>query len=422
MKGNRLFIREADACRLADRFGTPLYVMNADKVIENYRRISDAYRKFYPNVTVHYAAKANASLALLELLRREGAGVDCVSGGEMLLALRAGFKGRKMIFTINTKSREEIKFAIENGVIITLDAESEVEQVEEIAGEEGKKALVCFRVNPDVVAATHAGWQTGRRESKFGIPMDRVVEAYEKALAANFVEPIGVHTHIGSQILEVRPFAQAAAKLMRLCGELKDIGVRLRFVDLGGGIGIRYRRGERVLEPKTVAGAVMPMVKKEAKRLGLGNLEVKIEPGRYIVGNAGVLLARVQTVKEGAAKKFVAVDAGFNVLARPAMYGAWHEAVVANNVAGGQAEKADVVGNICESGDVLARDRHLPVVKEGDVIAFLCAGAYGMAMASNYNMRPLPAEVLVRRGKAFLVRERQAFEELLLNQRVPKGL
>ncbi|MEM4389787.1 MAG: diaminopimelate decarboxylase [Candidatus Micrarchaeia archaeon] len=422
VRDNRLFIGGIAARELAERFGTPLYVVNADKVIENYRRIRDAYRKFYPRVSVHYAMKANASLALLELLRREGAGVDCVSGGEMLLARRAGFDGSKMIFTINTKTREEIKFAVENGVTITLDAESEVEQVEEIASEEGKKALVCFRVNPDVAAATHTGWQTGRKESKFGIPLARAVEAYEKALAANFVEPIGVHTHIGSQILNVRPFAQATAKLMRLCGQLKDVGARLRFVDLGGGIGIRYRKEERALEPERVAKAVLGIVKEEARRLGLGNIEVKIEPGRYIVGNAGILLTRVHTIKQGATKKFVAVDAGFNVLARPMVYGSWHEAVVADNVTGEQEEKVDVVGNICESGDVLATERRLPVTKEGDIIAFLCAGAYGMSMASNYNMRPLPAEVLVRRGKAFLVRERQAFEELLLNQRVPEGL
>jgi len=420
--GNRLFIGGADAFELAERFGTPLYVMNAAKVVENYRRMRDAYRRFYPNVAVHYAVKANASLALLGILRREGAGVDCVSGGEMFLAKRAGFDSRKMIFTINTKSGEEIRFAVENGITITLDGESEVGQVEEIASEEGKKALVCFRVNPDVAAATHAGWQTGRRESKFGIPIERAVEAYEKALAANFVEPIGVHAHIGSQILEARPFAQAAAKLMQLCGRLKEVGVPLRFIDLGGGIGIRYRREERALEPERAARAVMGVVRKGIEKFGLGNIEVKIEPGRYIVGNAGVLLARVQTIKQGAAKKFVAVDAGFNTLARPAMYGSYHEAVLANNVAGKQTEVVDIVGNICESGDVLARERRMPQMREGDVVAFLCAGAYGMSMASNYNMRPLPAEVFVKKGKAFLVRERQGFEDLLLYQRAPEGL
>ncbi|MFH1285573.1 MAG: diaminopimelate decarboxylase [Candidatus Micrarchaeota archaeon] len=420
VRENKLFIGGADAGALADKYGTPLYVTNEERVRENYRAVKDAYSEHYGNLGIHYAMKANSSLAVLKIILSEGGGLDVTSGGDIYVALKAGFAPEKLILTINTKSREELKTAIEKGIAICLDAESEVKQVNEVARSIGTKARVCFRINLDVDAHTHSHLSVGKAESKFGIPYARVVDAYKLALAAEYVEPIGMHTHIGSQIRETEPFAEAVRKYMEKVAEVVKLGVRFEFLDLGGGIGIPHEASDRVLTPKEVADVQMPVVKEYLKKLGISP-QIKIEPGRQIVGDASVLLTRVQTIKQGEFRRFVCVDAGFNTLARPMLYEAYHEAVVAGNVAPRAPVLVDIAGNICESGDILGKERKLEA-KEGDVVAFLCAGAYGMVMSSEYNSHPLSAEVLVRNGEVFLTRERGTYEDLLRRQKVPAHL
>jgi len=331
--------------------------------------------------------------------------------------LKAGFDPKKIIFTANTKSREELKLAISKKIVVNLDSEDELAQVDEVAGGVGKTARISFRVNPGITGDTHANLQTGKKESKFGIAFERAVGAYKQALSRRNVRVVGLHMHIGSQILRREPFCEAAEKIVALAGDLKSNGVHLEFIDLGGGLGIRYKEEHHELDPAEVADKVMPIVIKGVEKAGLKNLEIRIEPGRFIVGEAGILLTRMQTTKQGVYKKFVSVDAGFNTLARPVMYDAYHEVVLASNVEG-SLEQVDIAGNVCESGDILAKDRKIPKAKEGEIIAFLCAGAYGFSMSSRYNSRPLPAEVLVRDGKDYLIREKETLKDLLRGQKI----
>lgn len=415
---NHLSIGGVDCVSLVEQFGSPLYVLNAGKALARFREIQDAFNSFGVAVKVHFAMKANSSLALLKLLSAEGAGIDAVSGGEIFLARKAGFKGKNIIFTSNAKSDDEIELALKNSIVINLDAESELQQISRIAGRMGKTALISFRVNPDVTGDTHASLQTGKAESKFGIQFERALDVYKQALSTPSVKPVGVHMHIGSQILEAEPFEKAVRKLFELVAQLKQAGVKLKFIDLGGGIGIRYKEEQRSLSARDVAERVMPVVAEKLRELKLDGVEVKIEPGRFIVGEAGILLAKVLNVKQGVHKKFLAVDAGFHVLARPKLYDAYHEVVNASKANAGESEKevVEVVGNICESGDVLAKERKLSASSAGDVLAFLCAGAYGMSMASEYNSRPLLAEVLIKDGQALLVRTRREYKDLLKGQ------
>lgn len=415
---NHLSIGGVDCVELVQQFGSPLYVLNAGKALARFREIRDVYNSFGVSVKVHFAMKANSSLALLKLLSAEGAGIDAVSGGEIFLARKAGVKGKNIIFTSNAKSDDELELALKNNVVINLDSETELQQISRVAGRMGKTALISFRANPDVTGDTHASFQTGKAESKFGIQFERALGAYKQALSTPNLKPVGVHMHIGSQILEAEPFEQAVRKLFELVAQLKQAGVKLKFIDLGGGIGIRYKEEQKKLEAREVASRVMPIVAEKLRELNLQNIEIKIEPGRFIVGEAGVLLARVLNVKQGVHKKFLAVDAGFHVLARPKLYDAYHEVVNASKVNAGEGEKeiVEVVGNICEGGDVLAKERKLPRASEGDVLAFLCAGAYGMSMASEYNSRPLPAEVLILNNEAKLARKRRDYKDLLKMQ------
>lgn len=422
VKNNRLFIGNADTTELAERFGTPLYLLNKQRVIDNYTRLYNAYSKYYNKLTVHYATKANSSLAVCTLLRKLGAGADVVSGGELQIALMTGFSPGKIIFTNNTKSGEEYSLAIRKNVVLNLDSENELAQINRIAKQLGKKAKVSFRINPAVESKTHSHLSTGKAESKFGIPYDNVVAAYQLALSNDHIEPYGIHTHIGSQILESAPFVKGAQKILDMAGRLKDIGIKVKFIDLGGGFGIRYRKEQRPLDIKTTAKKVMNAVNQKLQEYNLGKPEIKLEPGRYITGDAEILLAKVQTIKQGNYKKFISVDAGFQTLARPIMYDAHHEVVLANNVSLTKNERVEVVGNICESGDILAKERTLPLIQENDIVAFLCAGAYGISMSSQYNVRPKPAEVMVTNGKAQIIRTRETFRELIKHERIPKGL
>ncbi|MEY2576703.1 MAG: diaminopimelate decarboxylase [Verrucomicrobiota bacterium] len=417
-----LYCEEAALARAAEEFGTPLYVYSAGTILDHYRRLDSALAPL--DHLICYAVKANSNGAILKLLADAGAGFDIVSGGELFRGLKAGGAAAKCTFAGVGKSREEIEYALDEGVLsFNVESEAELERIDRIARSKEVRAPIALRVNPDVDAGTHRYVSTGRSENKFGIGLDRVAALYEKAAQLPNLFIRGVQMHIGSQITDAAPFAEAIAKVTPLIEELKQ-RYSLEFFSVGGGMGIIYRRAlesgsgkwwhEHGSEMSAFSmadyrDAIVPPL----RQLGL---RVLLEPGRFLVGNAGVLLTRVQYLKQAAKKKFVIVDAGMNDLIRPALYQSYHEIVPVREPAAKERESVDVVGPVCESGDFFAQDRELPPAREGDLLALMSAGAYGFAMASNYNSRPLPAEVLVQGDRFSLVRRRQTIEDLVRDE------
>lgn len=414
-KGN-LEIGGADALELAQEYGTPLYVLDEMRIRDNYQRVQRAFSSEYSDFQIFYAAKANTNLAVMRILEQEGSGIDAVSPGEIYTALLAGFQPERILFTGNNVTTEELKFALNSGVRINLDSVSMLERLAKLPGSEGTK--ISFRVNPMVGAGHHEHCITGGELSKFGIMEQEAVEVYQKAQKLGFV-PVGIHTHIGSGILDPEPFKLAVQVLMDIAGGVhQDAGVEFEFIDFGGGLGIPYSPEEPVLDIEKFAGEIVALYNDKLSQYGIGNPTMCIEPGRYIVGDASYLLTRVNTVKQSY-RKFIGVDAGFNTLLRPTMYGSYHHILVADKPEAEATQNIDVAGNICESGDLFARDRPLPEIKEGDVLAIMNAGAYAFSMGSQYNSRPLPAEVIVHEGKSDVIRERETYADLLSKQNLP---
>jgi diaminopimelate decarboxylase len=414
-----LYCEDVSLVRAAEEFGTPLYVYSAGTILDHYRRLDTALGSL--DHLICYAVKANSNGAILKLLAGAGAGFDIVSGGELFRVLKAGGTAAKCTFAGVGKSREEIEYALDEGVLsFNVESEAELEWIDAIARNKGVRAPIALRVNPDVDAGTHRYVSTGRSENKFGIALDRVEAVYARAGRLPNILIRGVQMHIGSQITEAAPFAEAIAKVTPLILELKQ-KYALEFFSVGGGMGIIYRRAlesgsgkwwhERDGEASAFsvadyAGAIVPPL----RELGV---RVLLEPGRFLVGNAGVVLTRVRYIKQTGQKKFVIVDAGMNDLIRPALYQSYHEIVPVQEPAGGERESVDVVGPVCESGDFFAQDRELPPMKQDDLIALMSAGAYGFTMASNYNSRPLPAEALVDGDRLSLIRRRQTMADLV---------
>lgn len=408
-----LFIENVSSLYLAEKFGTPLYVTSRKKLEENIK----AYREAFPNCKLLYAVKANNNLAIMKIIANHGFGADVFSAGELYMALLAGFKAKDILFNGNSKGDDEIEMGIEAGVKFSVDSLDELVTIDRIARERGKRVEIAFRVNPDIDPRTHPKIATGLRESKFGIQIEEAKRAYEIASSMENVDVKGIHFHIGSQILETSPFVEALKKIGNLAVEIEKLGLEIEFIDMGGGLGIDYE-GKGAISPFDLARDVLPVFE-EIKRNLSSRVELWLEPGRSIVGNTTVLLTKVNAVKRGF-RNFVAVDAGFNTLIRPAMYGAYHRVLVANKE--GEEELYTVVGPICESGDVLARDRRLPKVEKGDVLVILDTGAYGFSMSSQYNGRPRCAEVLVDGERVTVVRERESFSDLIAKQRIPEWL
>ena len=412
---------------LAARHGTPLYVYSAATIRGHFRRLDGALAGLDHRVC--FAMKANSTLAVLDLLAREGAGFDIVSGGELFRVLKAGGRADNCTFAGVGKTREEIEYALREGVYsFNVESEAELAFINEVAGSLGLKAPVALRVNPDVDAQTHKYISTGKSHNKFGIGIDRILGVYEQAARMPHLKLRGIQTHIGSQILETTPFAEALAKLVPIVAELKQ-AYGIEFFSIGGGMGIIYHGtlasggaswwdtgkedGSRRMTFDDYARVVVPPLR------GLG-LKILLEPGRSLVGNAGVLLATVLYVKDTPAKRFVITDAGMNDLIRPALYEGHHEIVPLKEPAeGAPSAPVDVVGPVCESGDFFAQDRQLPPLAAGDRLALMSAGAYGFAMASNYNARRLPAEILVDGDRAHVARERQTWDDLIRGEHIP---
>jgi diaminopimelate decarboxylase len=425
---NTLHCESVDLAAVARLYGTPTYVYSAASIEDNHRRLTGSLDGL--DVQVCYALKANSSLALLRLFANLGTAFDVVSGGELRRVLAAGAKVDRSVFAGVGKTEAEIRFALEAG-IYALHAESEPElaRINHVAGQLGRKAPVAIRVNPDVDAKTHAKVTTGRSENKFGIPLKFAAAAYAAAAKFPHLEIKGVQMHIGSQLTEVGPFVEAVEKLAPLARQLqRDYGIT--YFSIGGGIGVVYQDAlasggpawwaaqpadRRPLTPEAYGAALKPLL----QPLGL---KLLLEPGRFLVGNAGVLLSRVEYLKRGHGKNFLVLDAGMNDLVRPAMYDAYHEIVPLQRDTSRRALKADIVGPICESSDCFAKDRTLQEVGEGEYVAFMSTGAYGYVMANRYNTRPLPAEVLVHGSSFELVNARETFEQMTAGERVPAWL
>jgi diaminopimelate decarboxylase len=413
-KNGILFIEDVSTVEIAEKYGTPVYVTSKFQLEKNI----EAYKKAFPKAEKLYAVKANGNLALMRIIASNGFGADVFSSGELYLSLLAGFSKQKILFNGNSKSDSEIEMGIQAGVKFSVDSLDELETIQSIAEREGKEIEIAFRINPDIDPKTHPKIATGLKESKFGLPEEQALKAYEMALRMKNVDPKGIHCHIGSQILETSPFISALRKLGKIAKAIEKLGVELDFIDIGGGLGIDYE-GKGAITPHDLAKELLPVFEEVSSDLNSDPM-LWLEPGRSIVGNTTVLLTRVNAVKR-THRNFVAVDAGFNLLIRPAMYGSYHRVVVANRD-GGEEEIYTVVGPICESGDVLARDRKLPKVEKGDLIAILDAGAYGFSMSSQYNGRPRCAEVLVSGSKTALIREPESFGDLVARQRIPEWI
>jgi diaminopimelate decarboxylase len=393
---------------LAAATGTPAYVYSKAALLEGYRAYDRAFAEV-PHV-VCYSVKANSNLAVLGVLGKAGAGADIVSGGELFRALRAGIPADRIIFSGVGKTPDEMRAALEVGILLfNVESLSELRALDTVARELGVKAPVALRVNPDVNPQTHAYIATGLRTSKFGIPFAQALEAYQEAAGLKGVEVIGADMHIGSQLTKAAPFADAVARIASLVKTLRERAIEIRLVDVGGGLGIRYR-AETPPSHQEYATVLLPAL----RELGV---TVLLEPGRSIVGNAGLLLTRVLYRKDTGEKKFVIIDAAMNDLIRPPLYDAYHEIRPVNEARlDGPVETVDVVGPVCESGDFLAKDRELAQAEEGDLLAIMSAGAYGFAMSSNYNTRPRAVEVLVDGDGYTIVRRRETYEDLVAGE------
>ncbi len=411
VQGGHLFIGQHDLVTLAQEHGTPLYVTDEQRICDNYTRYQKALTTLYPKSKVLYAAKANGNIALLRTLGKLGAGADVFSPGELELALSAGMKPADLLFNGSSKSPGDLALAVAHGITVSVDSLDELHQLNAVAKAGGKKARISFRVNPALHIPTHPKIATGVASSKFGIAHEQIISAYREALTCSNVVPVGVHCHIGSQILEIEPFVKATEVMVKVAKDLTAIGVTLEFIDLGGGLGIPYHHDtDPAPTPEDYARAVVPVFIEGINAAGISPA-LWVEPGRYLVADSSVLLTRVNSVKF-AHKNFVNVDAGFNLLIRPTMYNSYHEVIVANKAASPATETYSIAGPICETGDILAADRLLPAIKAGDLIAVLDAGAYGFAMASQYNCRPRCAEVLVKGEEKALMRNRETTDDI----------
>jgi diaminopimelate decarboxylase len=415
-RDNHLFIEDVDCFSMAREQGTPLYVTSEKRLRDNIQ----AYNRAFPKADKYFAVKANGNLTVLRIAAQEGLGADVFSPGELFLVRLAGISADKILYNGNSKSERDHRMALEAGVRMSVDSREELEQLAKTAKSMEKEAEILFRVNPDVSPKTHPKIATGLKTAKFGIPAEQVAMTYKRALDLPGIQPVGLHCHIGSQILDTSPFAEAASKMMEIAGKVDDIGGAIKAIDLGGGLGIQYHPDMPAPTPVDLAKVVLPIFEDRCRDLGIAP-KLILEPGRSIVADTTIMLTSVNVIKK-AHMNFVAVDAGFNALARPMLYDSYHHVIVANKASSPAEENYTVVGPICETGDILAKDRMLPQLERGDVIAFLDTGAYGFSMASQYNGQPRPAEVLVSGSSAEVTRRADDASALLVGQRIPNRL
>jgi diaminopimelate decarboxylase len=413
-KGDELYCEKVSVRRIAEEFGTPVYIYSKAEIVDKFNLLKNLLN----DAKIFYALKANSNPSILKILRDLGAGADTVSAGEIYIALSSGFKPEDISFAGVGKYEEEIKFAIEKGIFsLNIESQQELFVVDEIAKELNKKARVLIRINPDINAQTHPYISTGIKTSKFGIDADQALEVFKKGLELSNVEIIGIHTHIGSQIVDVEPFIETARFIVNYIEKLEKIGVRISYIDFGGGLGVKYKNvvrhtklpfeenDDKELNLKIFATEVIKILKQT-------ECEIVFEPGRFVVANSGILVGKVLYVKKSKAKSFIVTDIAMTELIRPALYNAYHQ-IVPVEIKTDEIEISDIVGPVCETGDFIARDRKIPKVSRGDYIAVMTAGAYGFVSSSNYNARLRPPEVLIDGENYYLIRRRETFEDLL---------
>ncbi len=402
-RDGRLRAEDVDLEEVARRVGTPCYVYSR-ATLERHWRVFDVALAGHAHL-ICYAVKANSNLAVLQVLARLGSGFDIVSVGELQRVLSAGGDPARVVFSGVGKRADEIHRALQAGIrCFNVESESELYRLNEVAGQCGLTAPVALRVNPDVDAGTHPYISTGLRENKFGIAIDAAFENYRQAAGMPHLHVIGIDCHIGSQLTDTRPFVDALERVLHLVDRLRDEGIGLRHIDLGGGLGIRYQAQDTLPSPDAYIHALL-------EKLGESGLELLLEPGRAVVGNAGILLTRVEYLKSAVDRRFAIVDAAMNDLQRPALYNAWHDIIPVRPRQNAPTLAYDVVGPICETGDFLGKQRQLALAA-GDILAIRSAGAYGFTMSSNYNSRPRAAEVMVDGDQLHLIRERETLEDL----------
>ncbi len=423
-----LYCESVPVRRIADTVGTPVYIYSAHTILDHFLKLQRAFRTVKPLIC--FSVKANSNLAVLRLLQRAGAGFDVVSGGELYRVLAIGADPARIVYASVGKSDAEIAQALRAGILcFNVESTPELAAIEAVCRRLGRTARVCLRLNPGIDPKTHRFIATGTSGSKFGLDPETAEQLIVESDRYPHLVFAGLHLHIGSQITEARPFVQAVRIAARIVGRLRRRRVRLRWLNIGGGLGIVYRQDERPQSAQRFARAILPVI----KPLGL---ELLLEPGRFIVGNGGLLATKVLFFKQTSRKRFLIVDAGMNDLIRPSLYDAYHEIapVVTDSrlwnptgrpgarVEGSQVRPTDVVGPVCESGDFLARERRLPAVRPGELLGVFGAGAYGFVMSSNYNSRPRPAEVLVIGKRFFVVRHRERYQDLVRGERIPEVL
>jgi diaminopimelate decarboxylase len=406
---DRLWLEDVMLDDIIKDVGSPVYVYSKARILENYQRFDEGLSHYTHQVM--FAVKSNSNGALISLLGKAGAGADIVSSGELFRARRAGITPNKIVFSGVGKRSDEITAALEAGILMfNVESIEELQAIDRVAATLHKAAPVAIRVNPDVDAMTHDHITTGKKENKFGIPLHKVLPVFRMAAKLPRINLMGIHAHIGSQIMTTRPYVETLKRVLKLVDSLEDEGITLKYLDLGGGIGVRYK-SEDPLTPKQFAKDIAPLLRNR-------HYTLLVEPGRSLVADAGLLLTKVLYRKESSTRHFIIVDAGMNDLARPALYDAYHgiHPLLARS---GRRVTADIVGPVCESSDYLARQRTLPLPEQGDSLAVATAGAYGFAMGSQYNSRPRPPEVLVHGSKWTVIRDRETLDDLIRGEHIP---
>jgi diaminopimelate decarboxylase len=407
---NILYAEDVPVSELVDTFGTPLYIYSYNTILRHFKAYDDAFDGV-PHI-ICFALKANTNSAILRIMADNGGGADIVSGGELFRAMRSGIPPERIVYAGVGKTEEEIRYALKSGILMfNVESEDELHEIDRIAGSMKLRAPIALRVNPDVDPETHPHIATGLRKHKFGIPIEDALEYYRSIKRLKNLEIVGIHKHIGSQITKVSPFAEALKKVLLLIDEMNSYGISIRYLDIGGGLGITYKDEVPPL-PKDLAKNLLPLLKGR-------KLTLIIEPGRSIVGNAGILVTKVLYLKKGVEKDFVIVDAGMNDLIRPSFYGSYHH-IQPLKKGRGKRIVADIVGPICESSDFLAKEREIPQVRQGEYLAVMSAGAYGFSMSSNYNSRPRAAEVIVKGKEYGLIRKRETYKDIIRGEMIPK--
>ena len=410
-KNGELYAEECAVTEIVAKVGTPVYIYSEKTLERHYRVFNEALRGM--EHLICFSVKSNSNLAILRLFSRLGGGADIVSGGELYRCLKAGMDPDRIVFSGVGKTEREISEALDaNIMMFNVESEMELQRIAQVAGAKGKRAPIAIRVNPDIDPKTHPYISTGLRKNKFGIDVPRALALYRKAASMSTIEVKGIDCHIGSQLTKLSPFKETVLKLKEMIQSLEHSGIFIQWVDLGGGLGITYR-DEDPPSPEAYAGSIRQVAD------GMSQSFI-FEPGRVMAGNAGILVTQVQYIKEGTEKKFIVVDAGMNDMIRPSLYGAYQaiQPIVENR----RTVKADVVGPICESGDFLAKDREVPDARPGDLLSVMSAGAYGFTMASNYNSRPRPPEILVQGDHFAVIRQRETYDDLVRGESIPPWL